>query len=83
MQNLLGILISSIGIGLALIAIVISVFFNRKANRLARELSRFIIKEISKEDVDPIFKHGKLIGKHIIKVVNETITIGGKYSKNS
>jgi len=81
MQNILCILISLISIIIALVAFVLSIFFNSQANELARELSRLIIKETTKEDVDPILKYGKLIGKNIIKVINEKVTIGEKIVK--
>ena len=81
MQNILCILISLISIIIALGVFVISIFFNSQANELARGLSRLIIKETTKEDVDPILKYGKLIGKNIIKVINEKVTIGEKIVK--
>jgi len=81
MQNILCILISLISIIIALAAFVLSIFFNSQANEFARELSRLIIKETTKEDVDPILKYGKLIGKNIIKVINEKVTIGEKIVK--
>jgi len=81
MQNIFCILISLISITIALAVFVLSIFFNSQANELARELSRLIIKETTKEDVDPILKYGKLIGKNIIKVINEKVTIGEKIVK--
>ena len=59
---------------MTIIAIVISLFFNWKANRLAINLSGFIIKEITGRDISPYFgKDGKL---H--KNVNEQVNISEK-----
>ena len=68
------ILIVILGIVLALLSIGMSCFFNWKANKLAINLSNFIIREITGRDISPYFgKDGKL-HKH----VNEQVQISEK-----
>ena len=59
-------------IGSLSITIVVSLFFWISSNKTAGKLAMIIVKEITKENVKPIFSwYGKLKGIHRIKVVNE------------